>query len=132
MTTLDKALKELLERDPRAKTEPVFIMRSSPFMDSTIFFYQKGKFYEGQKKVVREFLAQRSIGFKPDDTQIQQAVERLKTDNPGIIFNINVCHHYGSWVVEGEKITSKKLYDKEFLDMKVETIIELGHIKLNS
>ncbi len=128
MNILDKAVEALLKK-PTAK-EPAYIMHDSCFMDSTIYFYQSGKFYEGKKKIVMEVVSCRSKGV-PSKEQVNLVTTKLKENNKGIIFNIEVGHYYGSWVVRGEKITSKKIADKELLEMMIETRIELGHLVCN-
>jgi hypothetical protein len=128
---LDKAVSDLLAKDPTAKTKPVYMFHDSCFMDSTIFFYLNGKFYEGKKNEVREVIAPRNgKDFQPSKEQVNLAVSRLKENNKGIIFNIEVGHYYGSWVVRGEKIVSKKIADKEMLEITVESRLELGRIAL--
>ena len=107
--------------------DPVYIMTDGPFTYSKIFFYQNGKFYEGNYFKVRENIKSRGAG-KPTEEEVQLAVERFHSSNKGIIFSPVVTTHYGDWVVEGIKINNKKEYDKELIQMSIDTRVELGHL----
>jgi len=120
---LDTAIANLPE-DSRDK--PIFIMADGPFMNSPLFFYNKGKFYEGTKhEIVREFIKSRGDG-KPTQEEINKALPKFNEVNKGIIFNVIVTTQYGNWVIEGIKITSKQKADKELLQMSIDIRVELG------
>lgn len=109
---------------PQTKN-PVYIMTDGPFMNSKIFFYQKGKFYEGNYSKVHETIKSRGAG-KPTEEEVQLAVERFRSSNKGIIFSLVVTTHYGDWVVQGIKISNKKEYDKELIQMSIDVKVDLG------
>jgi hypothetical protein len=124
---LDSAIAAL----PDTKS-PVYIMTDGPFMNSKIFFYQNGKFYEGNYFKVRENIKSRGNG-KPTKDEVKAALERFHASNKGIVFSPVVTTHYGDWVVEGIKIHNKKEYDKEYIQMSIDVCVELGQMScLNS
>jgi hypothetical protein len=109
---------------PQTK-DPVYIMTNGPFMDSKIFFYQNGKFYEGNYSKVRERIKSRGAG-KPTEEEVKNAVEKFHNSYKGIILSIIVTTHYGDWVVQGIKINNKKEYDKEFIQISIDVKVDLG------
>ncbi len=111
---------------PQTK-DPVYIMTDGPFTNSKIFFYQNGKFYEGNYHKVRERIKSRGAG-KPTEEEVKLAVEKFHTSHKGIIFSPVVTTHYGDWVIQGIKINNKKEYDKEFIQMSIDVRVELGHL----
>lgn len=107
--------------------DPVYIMTDGPFTYSKIFFYQSGKFYEGNYFKVREFIKSRGAG-KPTDEEVKLTTEKFHASHKGIIFSLIVTTYYGGWVIEGIKIGKKKEYDKELIQMSIDTRVELGHL----
>ena len=105
--------------------DPVYIMTDGPFTDSKIFFYQNGKFYEGNYSKVREFIKPRGAS-EPSEEEVQLAVEKFHASHKGIIFSLIVATHYGNWVVQGIKISNKKEYDKELIQMSIDVKADLG------
>jgi len=121
---LDTALGNLTEDQ---KKKPVFIITGGPFMDSPLYFYNKGKFYEGKTDIVREVIKSRSKG-EPTPEEIEMTVKKFNESNKGIIFNIHCTTNYGSWVIEGLKIRSKKETDKEMLQIIIDATVEVGNL----
>lgn len=115
-TNLDNAISKLSKEQLE---NPIFICKDSPFIGSTIFFYNKGKFYEGKTKTVQEVIKSRAEG-EPTKSEINEAVKRIKKNNKGILFCIRARHYYGNHIIEAQKITSKTIADKEFLQIKVD------------
>jgi hypothetical protein len=111
---------------PQTK-DPVYIMTDGPFTYSKIFFYHNGKFYEGNYSKVQEHIKSRGAG-EPIEEEVKLAVERLHASHKGIIFSPVVTTHYGNWVIQGIKINKKKEYDKELIQMSIDTRVELGHL----
>jgi hypothetical protein len=111
---------------PQTK-DPVYIMTDGPFMNSKIFFYQKGKFYEGNYSKVHETIKSRGAG-KPTEEEVQLAVERFRSSNKGIIFSPVVTTNYGDGVIQGIKINDKNEYDKEYIHLSIDTRVELGNL----
>lgn len=110
-----------------AGNNPVYIMTDGPFTYSKIFFYQNGKFYEGNYFKVRENIKSRGAG-EPTHEEVFLTLEKFHNSHKGIIFSPVVTTHYGDWVVEGIKIHNKKEYDKELIQMSIDTRVELGHL----
>lgn len=118
---LDTAISSLPEE---SKKLPVFIISGGPFMDSPLYFYDKGKFYEGTKhKVVREFIKSRGDG-KPTKEEIDAVLPKFKAANKGVVFNVVVTQHYGDWVIEGIKITKKTEEDQEFIQTLINSAVK--------
>lgn len=111
---------------PQTK-DPVYIMTDGPFTTSKIFFYQNGKFYEGNYFKVHEFIKSRGVG-EPTKEEIAIAFDKFKNSNSGIIFSPVVTTRYGDWVVEGIKIKNKKEYDKELIQLAIDVKFELGYL----
>ena len=107
--------------------DPVYIMTDGPFTTSKIFFYHKGKFYDGNYSKVQEHIKSRGAG-EPTEEEVKLAVERFHASHNGIVFCPVVTTHYGDWVIQGIKISNKKEYDKELIQMSIDTRIELGHL----
>lgn len=124
MTQKNYNLDSLIASLPETKN-PVYIMTDGPFMNSKIFFYQSGKFYEGNYSKVREFIKSRGAG-EPTQEEIKLAVERFHVSHNGIIFSLIVTHNFGDWVIEGIKINKKKVADKEMIQLSIDVSVELG------
>jgi len=123
MYNLDAAISNLTN-DQQQK--PVFIMTGGPFMDSPLYFYNKGKFYEGKTEIVKETIKSRGDG-EPTPEEIQDTLKKFYSNNKGIIFNVRSTTHYGNWVVEGFRIKSKKVADKEMLQLDIDSAVEVGN-----